>query len=114
MKKFIMMFVALSALGAMAGTIDVSEKLKQEIAGNNKKVVELFKKRFQYTLELKWDEAKCLAQESPIGEVGTCLVEGVAMEEAIAITVAVNKTSHYSGTGETEGELSVTLINYRL
>lgn len=114
MKRLITMLLVFSAFGAMANTIDVSEKLKQELTNKNKEVVELFKKKFQYTLELKWDEAKCLAQSSPIGEVGACLVEGTAMEEGVVATIAVNKTSHYSGTGETQAELSVTLINYEL
>lgn len=117
MKKVAILLLSLSMLSAFATSeIKVSSKLKNELSKENTKVVDLFKSQFEYTLNLDWKNAKCLAQETntPVGLAGTCLVSGFAQEENATVTIAVSKTNHYSGSGETEGELSVKLISYEL
>jgi len=53
-------------------------------------------------------------KKSPIGPVGMCLVKALANEENAIAYFSVNVTSHYAGTGSTERNFSITLIDYEI
>jgi hypothetical protein len=114
MKKIISIFLLIVSMGAFTKEVEVSLALQAQMKAQDQIIVSLFKKKFQYTLNLEWDKSKCLAKSSEIGLVGTCLVNGVDTIEGISVTIAASKVSNYSGTGIEEAEYSVTLVDYKL
>ena len=96
-----------------------SEKSARELAfylqKNKSTVLALATQMHEYTYyEFTIEEKNCVAKSSPIGAVGMCLVKGLASEENVIAYYSVNVTSDYSGTGDEERKISLTLIDYEL
>ena len=78
-------------------------------------VLEIARRMHEYTYYAFAIAAEnCVAKDSPIGPVGMCMVMGLASEENAIAYYSVNVTSDYSGTGDEERKISLTLIDYEI
>ena len=112
MLKYIL-FLSLLSFNSMA-TTPVNE-LVSFLNTNKQKVLDLAKQRYEYTYyQFNFEQKNCVAKKSPIGAVGMCLVTALANEENAIAYFSVNVTSDYAGTGSTERNFSITLIDYEI
>lgn len=117
MKKIIMttLVLAINTFTQASELPEPKTRLATFLKANKEKVLAIAKEKYEYTYySFPIDEKNCVAKTSPIGVVGVCLVTGLANEENAIAHFAVNVTSDYYGTGETERKISITLIDYEI
>tara|TARA_X000000950_G_C13851316_1_gene634614 strand:- start:1115 stop:1468 length:354 start_codon:yes stop_codon:yes gene_type:complete len=107
------------SLFTSSSALSFDQKAKYEVANylnkNKEAVLKVAKEMYEYTYyEFKISSENCIGKKSPIGAVGMCLVKGLANEENAIAYFSVNLTSDYSGTGDKERKITLTLIDYEI
>ena len=116
MKTIALLFsILLTGQSQSATPLAEKKQLADFIQSNKQQVLRIAKDKYEYTYySFPIVAEKCVAQPSPIGVVGVCLVTGLANEENAIAHFAVNVTSDFSGTGDKERKISLTLIDYEI
>ena len=116
MKFIILAFLSFIAVSTVTYSSSFeSTNLKNFLEENKSQIQMIANEKYEYTFQpFNIQEENCVGKKSQIGPVGACLITLKANEENVSATFAVTVTSHFSGTGETKPEISITLIDYTL
>ena len=111
MKKIILLLALFSAQA-------FATSLPQYVRSQKSKIESLMTEKYEYTFKVDYDTMKCLERTKWVEEteqkVGVCLINAQAIEESARVVFSVTVASNYDGTGETEREISIALVDYNL
>ena len=113
--RIIVLIAIILATNTSFSQVNLNQQLADFVIENKQKVLKIAKNQYEYTYySFPIKKEKCVAQQSEIGVVGVCLVTGLANEENVIAHFAVNIISDYSGTGDKQRKISITLIDYEI